>query len=827
MDRTTRRVKSTVVHAKPIFRLPDHKALGPVVVGVCFTIFAALVNHFVANHRAPTLYAVPELHAESAENPRRQSLYQQWANSFSAVVRSSDDRIFTVLHSLFAGPPIPAATPKGCEVVVITIDEASLQRVGLWPWSRRHLGRILTNLKDAKVVGLDLILHDADSTSLDNFLSTFSAIYGVDPGRPVFEVDAEFMNNDLFLARRIAETRTVSGMHLVGDRFPGGSQKLPNDYTVTARLPDGRAVDPDRALLRRARGIVANMNLLRVFDPGMSVEGFINLFPDVDGAVKAAPLFIRKADEDGETPGAGIVAALPLEMLRLGKGGTSYALRLNGGETTVDEFAVGGDDGKRYFIEGVSLLDGGGRELLDIPLNELGEMMLAGDDRDRTFTVIPAWEVLYGRHKGLFKDKYVICDLTVAGTGGVRAPSLANDPQPDVFIHAAMLASMLAGDFRRYNMRSDHLWQQALTIAAGLLVSLGLLYGGPLAGGLMTLACLFGLTALNYLLLFRSGVTAGPAVPILNALAVLGSQSSVGYLVLGRERRFIRTAFSLNVSPTILTYLETHPDRLSSLGGEQRDMTVLFSDIRGFTAISESMTAPDLARFLNEYLTPMSDIVMQNLGTVDKFMGDALMAFWNAPTNDPEHAGNAGRAALQMLDKLDEIQEGWSARGLPRLAIGCGINTGPMFAGYMGSEQRKNYTVMGDNVNIASRLEGLNKIYASNIIISESTKQDLGGDFYCCVLDKVRVSGRREPVLIYELLGEGVPDEGRVEETATFERVFQLYQQREFAAAESLLKELVFIRPHPLYDMYLDRLAVYLALPPPPSWDGTFSVNSK
>ena len=306
---------------------------------------------------------------------------------------------------------------------------------------------------------------------------------------------------------------------------------------------------------------------------------------------------------------------------------------------------------------------------------------------------------------------------------------------------------------------------------------------------------------------------------------VLSVQSLASYLVMGRERRFIRTAFSLNVSPSILAYLETHPDRLSAIEGEQRDMTVLFSDIRGFTAISESMTAPDLARFLNEYLTPMSDIVMQNLGTVDKFMGDAVMAFWNAPTDDSDHARNAGRCALAMQAMLGDLQRGWSERGLPRLAIGCGINSGPMFAGYMGSESRKNYTVMGDNVNIASRLENLTKTYAAGILISQTTRQALGADFYCCVVDKVRVSGRREPVVISHLLGEGTPDETVREEIASFERVFELYQERDFEAAESLLKELTFISPHPLYDMYLDRLAVYLALPPPDGWDGTFSVG--
>jgi adenylate cyclase len=339
--------------------------------------------------------------------------------------------------------------------------------------------------------------------------------------------------------------------------------------------------------------------------------------------------------------------------------------------------------------------------------------------------------------------------------------------------------------------------------------------------------CAVGVFAVDYLFFFSRGIDVGVTLPVLSSGAVLVVLLASNYLSVGRERRFIRKAFALNVSPSILTYLENHPDRLSSLQGENRNMTVLFSDIRNFTSMSERMTATAVARFLNEYFTPMSDIVMRNTGTVDKFIGDGLMAFWNAPTDNPDHARDAARAALAMVAKLEELQPGWTARGLPQISIGCGINTGPMFAGNMGSEQRKNYTVMGDNVNIANRIENLNKLYSSSILVTEFTRERLGRGFTCRVVDKVRVSGKESPVVIYELLGEGAASEERVEEIAAFARVFELYQQREFAAAESLLKELVFIRPAPLYKLYLDRLAVYKALPPPADWDGTFAKMTK
>jgi adenylate cyclase len=386
---------------------------------------------------------------------------------------------------------------------------------------------------------------------------------------------------------------------------------------------------------------------------------------------------------------------------------------------------------------------------------------------------------------------------------------------------------MLKGDVIDGGYTHDFFWQQAAILAMGLAVTAAIVFTAGGGGMLISVLVVAGWILFNYFVFFRRGVDVGVTLPVASTLAVLGVLAIANYLVVGRERRFIRKAFQQNVSPSILGYLETHPDRLSSLDGDYRHMTVLFTDIRGFTTISETLSAPEVARFLNEYFTPMSDIVMTHAGTVDKFIGDGLMAFWNAPADNPRHAKDAAESALDMLARLGDLQQAWTNRGLPHIAIGCAINTGPMFAGYMGSDQRKNYTVMGDSVNVASRIEGLNKVYSTSILISESTREELGKDFVCRVVDKVRVSGKADAVLIHELIGHGPASEDTAEELAAFKRVFDLYQEREFAAAQSLLKELVFIRPSPLYKMYMDRLAIYKALPPPPDWDGTFSMTQK
>ncbi|MCL2000558.1 MAG: hypothetical protein FWG74_03910, partial [Planctomycetes bacterium] len=469
----------------------------------------------------------------------------------------------------------------------------------------------------------------------------------------------------------------------------------------------------------------------------------------------------------------------------------------------------------------------GDEVLLRIPLDEQGRMGITFGNRRRDYDIYPAWEVLEGKHDGAFKDRMVIFSGFPEAIGPILSADL-----PEAYIsaaetHAIVISSLLGGDFMEYDYLGEHLWQQGAILVSGLVVTLGLMFGsvrvGMMASGLTILVLLCG----NYLLLFYRVRDVGMALPLLFALAILAVQVVANHLLVGRERRFIRQAFSLNVSPAILGYLENNPDRLSSLSGEHRDMTVLFTDIRGFTSLSERMTAPDLARFLNEYFTPMSDVVMRNMGTVDKFIGDALMAFWNAPADNPLHARDAARSALEMSERLTELSAGWAARGLPTVAIGCGINSGSMFAGYMGSEQRKNYTVMGDNVNIASRLEALNKVYSTAILITEATRQELAGEFVCRVVDKVQVSGKMSSLTIYELLGTGPIGDEEGEEIASFARVFELYQNREFEAAESLLKELVFIRPRPIYNMYLDRLAIYKAIPPPSDWDGTFAMRHK
>jgi adenylate cyclase len=302
-----------------------------------------------------------------------------------------------------------------------------------------------------------------------------------------------------------------------------------------------------------------------------------------------------------------------------------------------------------------------------------------------------------------------------------------------------------------------------------------------------------------------------------------------GYLTEGREKQKIKNAFQFYLSKSVVDEVLQDPTKLS-LGGEKRVCTVLFSDIRGFTTISERLAPEQLSALLNQYLTPMTNIVFKHQGTLDKYMGDAIMAIFGAPVRHGNHASQACFVALEMMEDLRRLHEVWRSQGLPELDIGIGMNTGPMSVGNMGSEVRFDYTVMGDNVNLGSRLEGINKQYGTNIIISEATYLEAQNDIYARHLDSVRVKGKREPVQIYELLGKGDPTPEHTLLMKQFQQSLVHYRSQEWNEAIAILE---IIRKETKPDdfasgVYIKRCETMRdSSPPGPDWDGVFTMTSK
>jgi adenylate cyclase len=308
---------------------------------------------------------------------------------------------------------------------------------------------------------------------------------------------------------------------------------------------------------------------------------------------------------------------------------------------------------------------------------------------------------------------------------------------------------------------------------------------------------------------------------------VFGGVTTYRILTEEKKKKEIRDAFSRYVAPSLVTDILKDPSRLV-LGGEERRLTVFFSDIRGFTTISEGLTPPALVKLINDYLTPMTDIILKSGGTVDKYMGDAIMAFWGAPVWQEDHAVRAAKTALEMMEKLRLMQAEWEKQGIPRLDIGIGLSTGRLTVGNMGSHTRFDYTVMGDSVNLGSRLEGLNKEYGTHIIVPKFTYEDIKQEFILRQLDLIRVKGKKVPIKIYELMGRKDAGEKMREVAGLFEAGLQAYMRRDWDAAEANFRKTLAIAPGDgPSTVFLNRVKNMRETELPEDWDGVCVMKTK
>jgi adenylate cyclase len=325
----------------------------------------------------------------------------------------------------------------------------------------------------------------------------------------------------------------------------------------------------------------------------------------------------------------------------------------------------------------------------------------------------------------------------------------------------------------------------------------------------------------------RAGLWVNMLFP-LGAVAI--SQSAITlfkYLTEARQKRLIRRAFQYYLHPTVVDQIAENP-QLLQLGGESRELTVLFSDIRSFSTIAESLSPEALVQLLNEYLTIMTRVVFHHNGLLDKYLGDGIMAVYGAPLSDPDHAFRACCSALDMMAELKALQARWASQGLPFLNIGIGINTALMVVGNMGSELRFDYTVMGDGVNLASRLEGANKEYGTNIIVSESTWEQVRERLATRELDVIRVQGKAQPTRIFEVLG-GLPlPPERAAIGRLFEAALRAYRAQHWQAAIENFQQVLAVAPDdPPSQLYIQRCKTFMAALPPPDWDGVYTMQTK
>lgn len=424
------------------------------------------------------------------------------------------------------------------------------------------------------------------------------------------------------------------------------------------------------------------------------------------------------------------------------------------------------------------------------------------------------------------KDKILVVGATATGIYDLRVtPFEENYPGAETHLNA--IDNMLSRHFFR-PPSNERVYMPLALIAIGLTLSAALAYLGALSGMILTVGALFATALLDQYYFFKSGLIVAIVWPLFLIGVLYIAMTFYRYLTEERGKKELRQTFSKYVSPAIVNEILAHPKNIE-LGGRKQNLTVMFSDVRGFTTISEKLDPRALSDLLNSYLTPMTELVFKNRGTLDKYMGDAIMAFFGAPIAYPDHAKWACRCALQSVDKLYELQKAWEKQGLPHIDLGIGLNTGEVSVGNMGSETVRSYTVMGDAVNLASRLEGINKQYGTRIILSEMTYQDVKDNFVCREVDWVRVKGKHLPVKIYELIAEEkVPSTSVAEMLKWFHEGYEHYHAKAWHdGLQCFARALDQVPADAVSKLYIERCQDYLEQPPEGSWDGVFNMKTK
>jgi adenylate cyclase len=695
--------------------------------------------------------------------------------------------LFQVLH-----PRQQTARP----VVIVDIDEASLKEIGQWPWPRTIVGDLVTRLRadGALVIGFDVIFAEPDRMSPAVAAKSFRGLDAESRDRL-----AVLPSNDTLFADAIKKAGGV----IVGQTAAGHA----------APLVDGKAAPqagfaifgPDpRWRLVTFPGLLRNIPEIEQAAAG---RGLFSIDPESDGIVRRVPVVMEAQGE--------LVPALTMEMLRVVSRAGAILIRTD--KAGVRAVAVPG---------------------LEVPTDGRGRFWVYFNRRDPA-RFVSAADVLDGRVPAdRFRGRLVLIGTSATGLLDTKTTPVAPD-MPGVEVHAQILENVLTKSLLAapgYALGGEIIAAVILGLAiiivapmlpAGIVVALG----GVLIAGLIGISWYF--FAAHHLLIDFT-------YPLISCWLIYLVLTFVNYFREQQQRQQIRHAFGFYVSPALVEQLARSPEKLV-LGGEERRMTILFSDVRGFTTISEHYKddPQGLTRLMNRFLTPLTDAILERKGTIDKYIGDAIMAFWNAPVDDDEHEASACDAALEMLARAEalniELKREAQANGgvyMP-LRIGIGLNSGPCVVGNMGSDFKFNYSVLGDTVNLASRLESRTKDYRLSLVIGSRTAERAKAKFATMEIDLIQVKGKKQPEVVFTVLGRAeVAADPRCGELCDLNaQMLAAYRKQQWDEALRLID-----RCHKvangfgvdgLYDMYAERIAAYRASPPPPDWTGVYEAESK
>lgn len=675
---------------------------------------------------------------------------------------------------------------KDAPVQVVAIDEESIRKIGQWPWPRTEVGRLFEQLSGAgaAVIALDIVFSEPDRTSPAQLAARLPQ---ADPA--LLAAMRGLPDNDALFVETVRNTPIVSGYFLTPDQGQGN---------VTAK--GGIAVSgsaPDAALHTYASAITP----LPAIQEATSGTGFLTFAPDSDGIIRRVPLLAR---QNGQ-----VLPALSVEALRVAQQAGSVMVKTSDGSGNM---AGGGE-------VGVTALKVGD---FTVPTTPAGEMWVHYP-RAGTSGAVPAWQVLTGALSRQQMERAFAGKIVFIGASAVGLHDLVSTPVQDrelgVNLHARVAEQMLLGEFLTRPDWADGL-ERTLVLVFGIVLLLLLPRIGALKGALLGAAFAVIALAGSWFAFTQAQFLLDPTWPLLAILAVYLASTVITFYREERQRSHIHRAFDHYLSPELVKRIADDPGQLQ-LGGEEREMTVMFADIRGFSALSEQLAPAEITRFLIGFLTPMCEVLLERKATIDKFIGDGILAFWNAPLDDPDQYENAAKAALGMVERIKAVNRDPPQPWPGEVRIGIGLNAGPCCVGNIGSESRLSYSLIGDTVNLAARIEPLTKRYGVEIAIGEDFRKHIS-DFATLALDRVRVAGRDSPENVYVLLGDQSAASSPSWSTfaASHEAMIAAYRTGDWDAAGKLLGEgeaaardwgLI-----PLYRLYRERLVGS----PPKGWDG-------
>jgi adenylate cyclase len=688
-------------------------------------------------------------------------------------------------------------------IVILDIDEKSLAEVGRWPWGRDKMARLVDRLFERygiALLGFDVVFAEPDSSSGLLALEAMGAAE-LKSDAP-FQAALKGLRSSLDYDRQFAESLrnrpVVLGYYFTSIDTAHRSGVLPEPVMPPGSFK-GRAI-----AFTTWSGYGSN---LPAFQKNAVNGGHFNPVVDFDGTSRRVPMLV---EHDGK-----YYEALSLAMVRV----------LLGKPPLIPGYPEEGAFSRRGYggLEWLDLPSAHGT--LRIPVDENVTSLVPYRGAQGSFRYLSAADALAGRlNVDQLKGKIVLLGTTAPGLMDLRATPVGST-FPGVEIHANLVAGMLDAELKQkpaYALGADVLLLTLTVLTLAFLLPIF----SPLRATCLALGTLLAVSALNFSL-WSSGLALPLAAVVSSILALYALNMSWGYFVETRSKRQFAELFGQYVPPELVDEMARDPERYS-MEGKNEELTVLFSDVRGFTSISEGLDPKELARLMNEYLGAMTRVIQINRGTLDKYIGDAIMAFWGAPVGDADHARHAVLSALEMQAALRALDEPFKARGWPALQIGVGVNSGMMTVGDMGSPVRKSYTVMGDAVNLGSRLEGLTKQYGVGIIVSASTRA-LVKDVVYRELDRVRVKGKDEPVAIFEPLGLSAEVEPeQVDEARLWHQALRFYRQQDWDQAELQLYNLARLRPDCyLYTLYSERIAFCRTHPPGEGWDGVTNFEIK